>query len=224
MNLTHLLVELVHYNTTPVSGKVYACHRNMSKILINFAEGARMDSVAGGLKLLKHSNRHALHPYEPDIRQACIKIGYYKDESYLYLAKSVAKSYHSNDENSKQCYFSQCVFSAKDVIYTQCECKIGAQGGGDEHHETGKNTCKYPPSIIRGIFLELCKGAAEVYLVELDVRLTEERDSFKENHSLKKDISLLAAAAGHKVDKNQDVKVILEQFCVGTDKTKNLSR
>ena len=66
----------------------------MPAVLIKFAQGARMDSVAGGQKLLKHANRHALHPYEPDIRLACVKIGFYKYQLYLHLVKSVARSYH----------------------------------------------------------------------------------------------------------------------------------
>ena len=90
----------------------------MPAVLINFAQGARMDSGVVGLKLLKHANRHALHPYEPDIRLVCVKIGYYKDQLYLHLAKSVVRSYHSNEVDSKQCYFSQCIFSSNDVICT----------------------------------------------------------------------------------------------------------
>ena len=219
VNLTCLLAELVRYDTSNVCGKIYDWHKNMPAVLINFAQGARMNSVAGGLKLLKHANRHALHLYEPDIRLACVKIGYYKDQLYLHLAKSVARSYHSNEDNAKQCYFSQCIFSSKDLICTQCECKVGPQGSKDELYETGKHTCKHPPSIIRGLSLELCRGAAEVFLVELDVRIKEEGKSFKERNDFKENISLLAAAAGYRLDTNQSTRVMLEQFCVGTDKT-----
>ena len=58
-----------------------------------------------------------------------------------------------------------------------------------------------------------------MFLVELDVRIKEEGKSFKERNDFKENISLLAAAAGYRLDTNQSTRVMLEQFCVGTDKT-----
>ena len=58
-----------------------------------------------------------------------------------------------------------------------------------------------------------------MFLVELDVRLKEEGKSLEEYNAFKEDISLLAAAAGYKLDANQSTRVMLERFCVGTDKT-----
>ena len=94
----------------------------------------------------------------------------------------------------------------------QNQCRVGSLGSEDTQYETGMHICKHPPSIIRRLFLELCKEATEVFLVELGVKLKEEGEVFKENIALKKDSLLLAAAVGLDLDAHQSIGVILEQF------------
>jgi hypothetical protein len=217
ISLLHLLSELVRYDITAVSGKVYPVHNNMPALITKFCEGSRVGSLGGGLRLLLRANRHATYQFEPYIGKAVVKIGIFENEIYLNISKMVCKSYHpgSKDDEKKR-YICTTVFNANDLLASECNCKIGALEHKDRH------ICVHNPSLLRGLNLELYKGLAKQILIDFGVRVRSGGDHGSVYNSIKtKDaVALLATAAGKKLSTELSVNDMLDLFSVGTDRNK----
>lgn len=74
---------------------------------------------------MKRSCRHSVYIDEPDIRHAMFSVGTYNgDDIYLHLKKQVAASYHR--KANKKFYWTEVACNSESLLYTQCNCKAGA--------------------------------------------------------------------------------------------------